>query len=158
MKLRITIEQKTYDVDVELVEPFAMPSAASRVEGAPVASVSRPIAPPRPHSAPMQAASPPKPDATPQPPAAPWHGLTIGKSGELLAPVPGIVRELFVKVGDRVKAYEPLLTIEVSKIVAPQDKPLLGTLRATESGVIADITVAPGAAVAFGQQLLRYNP
>jgi biotin carboxyl carrier protein len=155
MKLRVTIEQKTYDVDVELVEPFSMSSAASRVEGAPVSSVGRASALTRVQAAPKaQVEAPAQPPASP---AAPWHGLTLGKAGELLAPVPGVVRELFVKVGDRVKAYEPLLTIEVSKVVAPQDKPLMGTLRATDAGVIADISVAPGATVAFGQQLLRYK-
>jgi glutaconyl-CoA/methylmalonyl-CoA decarboxylase subunit gamma len=179
MKLRITVEGKVYDVEVERADAPELGSAASRVEGAAVGS-SLPKMPARPALKPISSTAPVvangatasspsresiKPaasaqvDAPVEPPVggprAPWHDLTIGEHGELLAPVPGIVLSVLVKVGDAVKANDPLVHIEVSKVLSPQEHPLVGTIRAIHSGTVADVLIKAGEKVGFGQALVK---
>jgi glutaconyl-CoA/methylmalonyl-CoA decarboxylase subunit gamma len=102
MKLRITVEGKLYDVDVEVVEgddPAAV-AARSRMASAPVV----PLVPP------------PLPIA---PPAA----AVSGKAS--LAPIAGTVSKVLVNPGDRVKQNDVVLILEAMKmesnVVAPVD-------------------------------------
>ena len=158
MKLRITVDGQPYNVEVEALDA-SLPSAATRVESArllappkrPASTTNgpRPAAP----SAPA-AATPPKPAA----PAKPWHGVDPGPDGECLAPVPGTVRGVLAKPGQSVKAGEPIINIEVSAVLSPQKKPLIGTVRSTRPGTIAEVAVKEGDTVAFGQILARLAP
>ena len=163
MKLRVKVEGKSYEVEIESVEPIGIASAASRVEGSPAGA-----APPRPPSngAPLPGritlAAQPAPAThappTPPPPRAPWHELTVGPEGRVLAPIEGVVTILLVKVGDAVKANDPILNIEVSHVLSPQKQPLIGTIRAIEPGVVAEIAVQQGQSVRFGETLVRVQP
>jgi biotin carboxyl carrier protein len=190
MRLRVTVEGKSYDVEVEVIDPFALGSAASRVEGSPVGSVPRPAPSPTrlggnagsgssPPTSPLASAraaaisndsiaggattiapalatpGAPKP---PAPILPPWHGLSVGAAGVVAAPAPGAITRVFVKVGDALRAADPIVEFQMSSVVAPQERAAVGTIRAVQGGIVADVMVAPGATVAFGQALARLAP
>ncbi|MDM8528070.1 biotin/lipoyl-containing protein [Anaerolineales bacterium HSG24] len=120
-KLRVTINGVTYDVEVELLEDDEDPTgygyAATNIYSKPPAPPPLPSAPPP--------GSPPPP---PAPPATPKTGTNV-----LIAPLPGMVRDIRVKVGDAVKVNDPVIILEAMKmetvVSAPQD------------GTIAEINV-----------------
>lgn len=71
---------------------------------------------------------------------------TAPSEGLVVAPMPGVVTEVRVRVGDAVKAGAPLLVLEAMKmeneIVAPLD------------GVVKELYVEAGARVVRGERLL----
>jgi biotin carboxyl carrier protein len=178
INLRVTVEGTPYRVQVEVLPSNGYASAASRVEGAAVGpALPRPklnnlprggsrSAPPPQASAlpakPVQPASPtpvldePRPD--PLPPRAPWHNLTLGKPGECLAPVPGIIRAVLVKVGDKVRPGDPLIELQIAARISPQDAPSIGTIRAVAPGAITDLHVQKGDAISVNQLLITFKP
>lgn len=102
----ITVNGKTYQVGVEEVGATASaPVAAPVVMAAPVAAA--PVAAPAPAPAPVA------------PKAAPAGGQ------EVVAPFPGLIKNLLVAEGTSVKKDQPILVLEAMKmdndIVAPCD-------------------------------------
>jgi biotin carboxyl carrier protein len=91
VKLRITLEGQTYDVEVEQVEEPAAPPAAL---------------PPLPR----------RPIATPLPPYA--KGRRVPKSDEhtCRSPIGGVVASLAVTVGQAVEKHDLLVVIEAMKM------------------------------------------
>jgi biotin carboxyl carrier protein len=69
-----------------------------------------------------------------------------GGAHTLKAPLPGRVTHVSVKVGDTVKAGDPLLVIEAMKME--------NEFRATAPGTVAEVRVEPGQAVNAGDVLL----
>ena len=100
-KYRITVEGKTYEMDVELI-------GANGTVVAPVAKA----------AAPVVAA----PKAAPAPVAA--KPAEVG-SGSVVAPMPGTILKVLKATGDAVKAGEVVLILEAMKmeneITAPAD-------------------------------------
>lgn len=175
INLRVTVEGTPYHVQVEVLPSGQYASAASRVEGAAVGpALPRPklnnlprggsrSAPPAQTSTPATKPAPaaplieePRPD--PLPPRAPWHNLTLGKPGECLAPVPGIVRSLLVKPGVKVQPGDPLIEIQIAARISPQDAPSVGTIRAVAPGVITDLHVQKGDPISVNQLLITFKP
>jgi biotin carboxyl carrier protein len=173
MKMRVTVEGKTYEVEVEMLDgaPAGLASAESRVEGG---AVLRPPAPvkgnnhsssPAPASPPPPAkpaaAAPAKPSAPapakpePLPPKPAWHGLGATGEGEVVAPLAGVVTTLHVKVGDAVKVNDPVATIAASAVWSPGSRPLTGTVRAQHAGTVRELPVSAGDAVGAGRVLAR---
>ena len=115
-KYRITVEGKTYEMDVELIG----------ANGAVVAPVAKPAAP-------VAAA----PKAAPAPAAA--KPAEVG-SGSVLAPMPGTILKVLKATGDAVKAGEVVLILEAMKmeneITAPADG-TIGSLNLTEGSTVA---------------------
>lgn len=72
------------------------------------------------------------------------------KAGDLKAPMPGLVLNVLVKPGDRVKKNDPVLVLEAMKME--------NELRATTAGVVAEIRSAAGRAVEKGQVLVEFAP
>lgn len=110
-KFRIQVNGKTYEVDVEELggSPAVQP-------GVPVAApAAAPVAAPAAASAPAPAPAPAAPAAA----AAPADALKI------TAPMPGNIWKLLVKVGDTVKANQPVIILEAMKmendIVSPKE-------------------------------------
>lgn len=172
LNLRVTVEGTPYHVQVEVLPSNGYASAASRVEGAAVGpALPRPklnnlprggsrSAPP-PQTSTLAAPPAPvieEPRPEPLPPRAPWHNLTLGKPGECLAPVPGIIRAVLAKVGDKVKPGDPLLEIQIAARISPQDAPSIGTIRAVAPGVITDLHVQKGDAISVNQLLITFKP
>lgn len=115
-KYRITVEGKTYEMDVELI-------GANGAVVAPVAKA----------AAPVVAA----PKAAPAPVAA--KPAEVG-SGSVVAPMPGTILKVLKATGDAVKAGEVVLILEAMKmeneITAPVDG-TIGSLNLTEGSTVA---------------------
>ena len=115
-KYRITVEGKTYEMDVELIGS----------NGAAVQPVAK-------AAAPVVAA----PKAAPAPVAA--KPAEVG-SGSVVAPMPGTILKVLKATGDVVKAGEVVLILEAMKmeneITAPADG-TIGSLNLTEGSTVA---------------------
>jgi biotin carboxyl carrier protein len=127
-KLRITVENKTYDVTVQVLEDDEREvTGAGFVASLPPAP--RPAAPPlirTPSGAPIKG----DPDA-------------------ILAPLAGTVQKVFVAVGGHVDAKSPVVLLDAMKmdtyIYAPKD------------GEVAAVEVEVGQSVQVGDCLIRYR-
>ena len=78
-------------------------------------------------------------------------GGRVAVRGEtLLAPMPGVVVMLRVKVGDVVQPGQSVVVVEAMK--------MQNELAATHGGVVTEILVAERAAVSTGQPLVKLKP
>lgn len=129
MKYKITLQGRTYEVEVERGEAMVLDEYEALAPASPAAPV--------PAAAPSAA---PAPAAAPAAAAAPVEGTVVA------APLPGNVLSVKVSVGQAVKAGELLLLIEAMKmeneVAAPCD------------GVVRQILVSKGSVVATGDSLL----
>ena len=167
----VTIGNKTYHV--EIPDPGAVPLAVI-VDGQPfeVSIVGTELnsvraVPPAepPHSAPAPAPLPHPPRVTVARPATPAHAsFPVGEEtpspwpeaqgreddvhGEVVAPMPGTILSVEVEAGQHVEAGQVLITLEAMKMKNP--------IRTTHPGVVAEIMVQPGEAVAYGDPLVRF--
>ena len=126
-KLRITVEGKSYDVEIELLdEGFAAPSRK------PVASSGSTRV-----SAPAVAAAPAP---------APAPAKAAGAAGDVVSPLAAVVVSVDVAVGDVVEKEQKLFTLEAMKMntIVP----------ATEAGTVKAIHVSAGDSVEEGQSLV----
>ena len=115
-KYRITVEGKTYEMDVELIGSNGAPVQPVKVQSAPAA--------PAPVAAAPKAAS--KPAAV--------------SSGSVVAPMPGTVIKILKNEGDAVKAGDVVLILEAMKMENEITAPVAGTLASvncTASGTVA---------------------
>lgn len=127
-KYRITLEGKTYEMDVELIgEGGAVKLVASKA-----APVSAPAV-----SAPSVSAT-----AAPAKQAQPEAG-----SGSVVAPMPGTVIKIIKNAGDEVKAGEVVLILEAMKMENEISSPL--------SGVISAVNCTAGGTVNGGDVLFE---
>lgn len=67
----------------------------------------------------------------------------------ILAPIPGIVKQVFVRAGERVTAGDPLLVIEAMK--------MKNTLRSGHDLVIAAVHIQAGEVIKAGQVLIEFQ-
>jgi biotin carboxyl carrier protein len=131
--LRITVDGRAYDVIVEDVTDPARPIA-----GAP---------PPAAVAAPSQASAPAAPAAAPATPAP--SGPSAPPSGgpdDRLAPLAGVVLEVYVSVGDTVEVDDQVVVLEAMKM-----KTVIG---AHKAGRITAVHVKEGDAVDADQPLV----
>ncbi len=127
MKLKITIDDHTYEVEVEAAEPespAAPPPRGYAVEPAPVR---------------MPAAAPPRPvDAGPQ----------VNEDKVARSPITGTVVRVLAQPGQSIQVGDVLLVLEAMKmetnITAPVD------------AKVAEVNVAVGDAVRAGQVLVEF--
>ena len=115
-KYRITVEGKTYEMDVELI-------GANGVVAAPVAKAAAPVAA--------------TPKAAPAPVAA--KPAAVG-SGSVVAPMPGTILKVLKATGDSVKAGEVVLILEAMKMENEITAPVDGTIESlslTEGSTVA---------------------
>ena len=126
MKYKVTLNGRTYEVEVEAGKAMLLDEYEA-------------IAPAAPATAPAAA---PAPVAAPS--AAPAASLAVGEP--VKAPMPGVVLKVQVQQGQAVKAGQVLVILEAMKmeneIVAPKD------------GTVAQIVAAKGASVESGAPLV----
>lgn len=128
--LRITIEGKTYDVDVEILgeenESAKRSSGQSRSRPAAAATAAAPVAA-----------------------AAPAAGSAPAAAGDVPSPLSGKVVSVDVKVGDTVSAGDQVVTLEAMKMNTIVSAPTGGTVTA--------IHVTDGQSVDEGGALLTLS-
>lgn len=126
-KYNVTVNGKTYEVEVEEV--------GSAAYSAPAATVPAP--------APAQAPAAPAATPVPAPKAAPAAAPANGKP--ITSPMPGTILKINVAVGQKVAKGEALCILEAMKmendIVTPED------------GVVASVNTQKGASVNSGDLL-----
>lgn len=130
MKLRITVEGKTYDVDVEVLDG----------QGA------SPPAPARP--------APAKPSAVPavEPAAGRSHApapLVAHDSKRCVSPLPGTVLKVKVKAGDTVTSNQTMVVLDAMKMETNVPSPLDGKVKA--------VHVNSGDSVRQGDLLVEFD-
>jgi acetyl/propionyl-CoA carboxylase alpha subunit len=75
-------------------------------------------------------------------------GAAGGAARALVAPFPGVVREVRVRPGDRVAEGDVLVVLEAMK--------MMHNLRASGAGVVAEVRCAPGDSVEGGARLVAF--
>ncbi len=134
--LRITLQGKTYEVGVEVLDTVAgAPAAAPAPTPAPVA----PIA-----AAPAPVAAP-----APAPVAAPVIPAPAAGGQSVTSPMPGTVMKITTSVGQHVVKDQELLILEAMKMESPIYAPCDGT--------VASILVKESDAVVEGQVLVQLS-
>ncbi len=128
MKYRITLNNRVYEVEVELGQAQLLSEFQTYAPAAPAAS------------APVEAA----PVATPA--AAPAPAAVVGAGEAVTAPMPGTILKVAVSQGDKVKAGQLLIVLEAMKmeneILAPRD------------GVVSQVVTSKGSTVDTGAALV----
>jgi biotin carboxyl carrier protein len=129
----VTVNAMTYEVAIE--------NYAEVVAGR--AEVGQPEVRPLPTRAPAVTgvAPPPKSPVTAPAPA--------GGLGVIVAPIPGLIIDVMVKVGDRVGAGEVVLTMEAMKMV--------NNITATVAGTVREVRVQKGSEVTTGDVLVMID-
>lgn len=125
--LRITVEGKSYDVEVELLD------------GGDTTEVVRPTAPRSSARVAAPVAAPVKKAAAPAPAAS-------GGDGDVTSPLAAVVVSIDVAVGDAVSEGQNIVTLEAMKMNT--------MVTATKSGTIQAIHIKAGDAVEEGQAII----
>ncbi len=131
MKLRITLDERSFEVEVEVAQedhanlPPAYPVGTARLSGSAA-------------SAPQTAAPGPAGSKAP----------VADESKACRSPVSGMVVKVIAAAGDQINAGDSLLVLEAMKMET--------NITAPQSGVIASIQVAQGARVQTGDVLVEF--
>ena len=135
MKLNITVDNKKYEVDVEVADPSTAPLAA----------------PPRlDTSLRIPAAAPvPVANGTLKQAAGPVDGGPVDEAKICRSPVSGIVVRVTSQVGQKIQAGDTLLVLEAMKMET--------NITAPAAGKIARINVGQGDAVQGGLVLVEFE-
>ncbi len=132
LKLRITLDDKTFEVEVEVAEadhanlPPAYPVGSARLTGSAAASA--------PQNASAGAGNPP--------------ATVEDESKACRSPVSGVVVKVVAAAGANINAGDSILILEAMKMETNITAPM--------SGVIADIKVAQGDRVQTGDVLVEF--
>jgi glutaconyl-CoA decarboxylase len=126
----VTVNMVTYEV---AIENYAEVVAGRAQVGRPEMPAPSPPAPAIPRVAP--------PSRAPVAAAAPTAGL-----GVIVAPIPGLIMDVMVKVGDGVSAGQVVLTMEAMK--------MLNNITASVAGTVREVRVQKGSEVATGDVLV----
>ena len=129
-KLKITLNGKSYEVDVEILKDDDTPTM-------PYMPMASSVVPPPVPSAAAPSAHTPK--------AAP----AASGDNALTAPMNGVVIEILVKVGDTVKANQTVVVLEAMKMKT--------NISSSRDGKIASINIAPNDSIETGQIMLTYE-
>lgn len=131
MKYKVTLNNRTYEVEVEegkamLIDEYEAyaPAAPAPVAAAPVAAA---------------------PAAAPAAPAAP-AGAALAAGEVIKSPMPGNILKINVSQGQKVNEGDVLIVLEAMKME--------NEIVATKSGTVAQIVTAKGAVVETGAPLV----
>jgi len=127
VKLKITVESKTYEVDVEVAEP--------EVQVQPVYT--------------FQPAHVRMPAAAPANVPAPASGGPVNEEKVCRSPIAGIVVKICAQAGQHIQTGDTLMVLEAMKMET--------NITAPVSGVIAKINIAQGDAVQGGLVLVEFE-
>ena len=123
----VTVNGKSFEVEFEEV-------------GAPVQqTVAEPV-----RKAVQPVAAPVK--TTPAPVAA--TAAPAGNGDTICAPMPGVIMDISVKPGDKLKVAQPVCALEAMK--------MKNIIRSTREGTVASVEVTEGQRVPFGAVIIRF--
>ncbi len=140
MKLQVTIDQQTYEVEIEDLNTRPV---LAKVNGEVIEVLPESVAPAAPAAAVQAVSSAPAPVAPK--PAAP---AAASGSKVIVAPIPGVIEAINVREGDSVKNGQEVLILEAMK--------MKNSIRATRDGKIARIHVSVGQQVPHNQVLVEF--
>jgi biotin carboxyl carrier protein len=128
LKLRITVDQKTYEVEVEVAEDDRPPANASHayIPATPTAVPSMP---------------PPPRTAAPE--------TSVAEDKVCRSPVAGVVVRVNAQPGQQIQANDPLMVLEAMKMETNITSPVAGKIKA--------IDAAAGDSVQVGQVLVQFE-
>jgi biotin carboxyl carrier protein len=132
LKLRITIDGKVYEVEVEVAEPeaprtgYVPPAAQTRVPAA------KPVTPPAGSR-----------------PAAPSSAPAADESKVCRSPIAGVVVRVSAQVGQTIQVNDVLLVLEAMKMET--------VITSSLAGNVARVNVNVGDAVQGGQVLVEFE-
>jgi methylmalonyl-CoA carboxyltransferase small subunit len=135
VKLRITLDERTFEVDVEVAQedhanlPPAYPVGTARLSGS-------------------AAGGAPGTASAPSPSAGGSSSTVADESKACRSPVSGVVVKVIAATGDSINAGDSLLVLEAMKMET--------NITAPQSGVIASIKVVQGARVQTGDVLVEF--
>ena len=129
MKLRITLDQKTYEVDVEVAEDDRAPANAAHAY-IPAAPTALPSGPP-----------PARPAAAPD--------SNVAEDKVCRSPVAGIVVRVNAQPGQQIQANDPVLVLEAMKMETNITSPVAGKVKTINANV--------GDGVQVGQVLVEFE-
>jgi glutaconyl-CoA/methylmalonyl-CoA decarboxylase subunit gamma len=132
MKYKVTLNNRTYEVEVEQGQAMLIDEYEAYAPAAPA-----PVAP----AAPVAAAAP----AAAPAPAAP-AGAALAAGEVVKSPMPGNILKINVAQGQKVEEGDVLLVLEAMKME--------NEIVATKSGTVAQIVTAKGAVVETGAPLV----
>lgn len=136
MKLRITIDSKSYEVDVEAEEEVRAPAAGGYA-----------YYQPRPGT-PVPSAAPVRP-APGSAPAAAAPGAAVDEGKVCRSPIAGVVVRVNGQIGQQIQVNDPLLVLEAMKMETTVTSPVAGVVKA--------VNVAQGEGVTVGQVLVEFE-
>lgn len=131
MKMRITVEGKAYEVDVEMLED----ESGARVTSTRRAEIPKPVS-----------SAPAAPSAAPVP-STPSPAIDGGKT--VKSPIAGMVQSIAVKAGDEVQVNDTLLVLEAMKMESSVASPIAGTVKRVHAEA--------GQAVRMGDVLVEFE-
>lgn len=136
MKYKVTLNNRTYEVEVEEGKAMLVDEYEAYAPAAPAPVAAAPVA-----AAPVAAA----PAAAPAAPAAP-AGAALAAGEVVKSPMPGNILKINVSQGQKVNEGDVLIVLEAMKME--------NEIVATKSGTVAQIVTAKGAVVETGAPLV----
>jgi len=150
-QLRVKVNGNPYEVEIKdfsgvTAEVSVNGTAYSiEIEEAGGTVVAAPVSKP----ASVVSAAPARPAPTPATSAAPAVAIAASGSTDVIsAPMPGVILDIAVKVGDTVKAGDTVCALEAMK--------MKNLLRSPREGTVASVEVTEGQRVPFGAVIIRF--
>jgi biotin carboxyl carrier protein len=142
---RITLEDHTFDVN--LLDDPRQEQVRVEVDGE-TFTVEVEVVPEVAEAAPAIAVLPVTRDGMVTPSSRPSPSPSGAGESSVTAPLPGVIKSIAVRTGQRVAADDQLLVIEAMKMD--------NVIRASRAGTIGTIHVTEGRQVAYGEILLSF--